>query len=565
MSLLRALLFLRLTSLRNAVTNRVRRLKQPKYLVGALAGAAYFWFFFFRHLQGHGGAGFSPVLADPRVEIGAAIMLTFFGLMIWVVPGAQPGLSFSEAEVAFLFPAPLSRRQLIHYKLLDGLLSSLAGAALFTLLSGGLRYGWIGAFRHLGAWWVLNACLSLHQTAAALTIARLSRLGIGPVRRRLLVLALAALVGVVVGYLYLAGRTAPAEALLWPARLAVRPFLADSLGHYLVALLPALGLVVLHYFWVHAMETPFEEASLARAQRRGERLARRRAGRSAQLDHGPLQLRQPSFTLTERMPPEFGFLWKNLMVIPSYFNRWVLLGATVVLAGGITWLKHQTSFNGVNAAAIVGGIALLLLAYTLIIGPQLARNDLRGDLLNADILKTYPLPGWRIVLGQLLAPTAVLTGIAWLFLLTAALAIAPPADRLPWLTPGFRLSAGLSLAVLMPAVCTLQLLVPNTATLLFPAWAQLTRVSGGGGNMEMMGQRMIFFGGQLICLLLALVPAVIASGVTFFLTQWLVGPPAASLLAALPALGIFLLEIWLGIRWLGPKFEQLDISSELRP
>lgn len=44
--MLGALLYLRLTSLRNLLRVRLLRLKQPKYLVGAIVGAAYFWFFF---------------------------------------------------------------------------------------------------------------------------------------------------------------------------------------------------------------------------------------------------------------------------------------------------------------------------------------------------------------------------------------------------------------------------------------------------------------------------------------------------------------------------------------
>ncbi|RFC43616.1 MAG: hypothetical protein DUW69_002173, partial [Verrucomicrobia bacterium] len=37
--MLGALFYLRLTSLKNVVLSRVRRLKQPKYLVGAIVGA----------------------------------------------------------------------------------------------------------------------------------------------------------------------------------------------------------------------------------------------------------------------------------------------------------------------------------------------------------------------------------------------------------------------------------------------------------------------------------------------------------------------------------------------
>ena len=43
------------------------------------------------------------------------------------------------------------------------------------------------------------------------------------------------------------------------------------------------------------------------------------------------------------------------------------------------------------------------------IGPQLLRQDFRQDLPLADLLKTYPLRGWQLALGELLAPAAILT------------------------------------------------------------------------------------------------------------------------------------------------------------
>ena len=42
--MLGALLYLRLTSFRNLVIQRVRRLRQPKYLVGTAVAVAYFYF-----------------------------------------------------------------------------------------------------------------------------------------------------------------------------------------------------------------------------------------------------------------------------------------------------------------------------------------------------------------------------------------------------------------------------------------------------------------------------------------------------------------------------------------
>ncbi len=563
MHVLRALLFLRFMSLRNLLRSRLRRLRQPKYLLGAIAGAAYFWFFLFRR---SGPASMGPALdvmfGEGRAEIGLGLILTAFILLIWVTPSDQPGLAFTEAEVAFLFPAPLARRQLIHYKLIDGLLMSLFGALFFTLLSGGLRSGWIGALRHLGSWWSLNSNLALHQTFAALAITRLSRFGLRTTLRRTLLLGgFAALVFAAIMVARKSGRES-LSWLLWPARLAVRPFLADSVGSYLLALCPAVGIVALQYFCIHRMESPFEEASITRAKKTGEAIARMRAGKLVAFA-GKTQAQRGPFRLGDRLPPEAAFLWKNLMAAPAYLNRKVFLAFAALIYFGLTWLQSRPDFEGPAIAAGIAFISLVFLVYLLVFGPQVARNDLRGDLLNMDMLKAYPLPGWRIVLGGLLAPTVILTGVAWLLLFASSLGLMPPAGKAEWLTPQFRVVAGAALAVIMPGLCAVQLLVPNAATLIFPAWAQTGRAMGGG--MDVMGQRLIFFAGQLLCLVFALLPAVILGGGTIFLTQWLIGLSAAVALAVVPVLGVFALELWFGVHLLGPRFERLDISAELRP
>jgi len=565
MHVLRALLYLRLTTLRNKARSQVRRLRQPKYLFGAMAGAAYFWFFLFsaaRNGQAGPGRAFDAMGASGTVEVIAAVVLTLFLVLIWAIPGNDPGLAFTEAEVAFLFPAPLARRQLIHYKLLDGLLMSLLGAIFFMLIAGGWKSGVIGALGKLGAWWSLNANLTLHHIVAALAIGRLSRLGFSAAIRRVAIIGGLVVSLVVIIAIASQSGAAAVEWLLWPARLAVRPFFADSPGGYLLALAPAAGLVALQYIWIFRMEAPFEEASIALAQKRGETLARMRAGKAVQLG-GKAKAKPVPFRLGDRLPAEAAFLWKNLMAAPAYCNRKVFLGLAVLIYASLTWLKSRADFDGPLIALALAAIALALLAYLLLFGPQVARNDLRGDLIHADMIKAYPLPGWRILLGSLLAPTVIMTALAWLFLLAAVLGFVPPAGRALWLTPQLRGATGTALAVIVPALCAVQLLLPNAATLIFPAWAQTSNNLSGG--MDVLGQRLILFAGQFVCLVLALLPALVLGGGTIFLTQWLIGLPAAIALAVVPVLAVFAFELWLGVWLLGPRFERLDISAELRP
>ncbi|HWA27601.1 MAG TPA: putative ABC exporter domain-containing protein [Lacunisphaera sp.] len=564
MPVLRALVYLRLTTLRNRVASQLRRLRQPKYLFGAIAGAAYFWFFVFRHTAGRGGAAkaFDGAAGAGPVEVIGAVVLTCFIVLIWLMPGDDAGLTFSEAEVAFLFPAPFARRQLIHYKLLDGLITSFMGAVFFLLITGGWNTGGLSVLRRLGAWWSLNANVTLHHTVAALAIARLVRLGLRVTLRRVLIIAGIVLGIAALGVLAHDRDAASLEWLLWPAKVAMRPFFATGAGDYLLALLPAAGLVALQYFIIFRMEVPFEEASIALAQKRGEAIARMRAGKFMSFA-GRGRVRRAPFRLGDRLPVEAAFLWKNLMAAPSYCNRKVFLGAAVVIYASLTWLKSRTDFEGPIFAFTVAVISVTLLAYMLLFGPQLARNDLRGDLAHADMLKAYPVPGWRILLGSLLAPTVIMTAISWLFLLAAVLGFVPPGGKIPWLTPQLRITVGIALAVIMPFLCAVQLLVPNAATLLFPAWAQTSRNLSGG--MDVLGQRLILFGGQMLCLIVALLPSVLLAGGTIFLTQWLVGLPTAIVLAAVPVLGVFTLQLCLGVWWLGPRFDKLDISAELRP
>ena len=58
-------------------------------------------------------------------------------------------------------------------------------------------------------------------------------------------------------------------------------------------------------------------------------------------------------------------------------------------------------------------LPVMMLAMSLFSGPQLLRNDLRQDLPAADVLKMFPMPGWQIVLGEVLAPAAMLAGVSY--------------------------------------------------------------------------------------------------------------------------------------------------------
>ena len=596
--MLGALLYLRFTSFKNWLLVRGRRLRQPKYLVGALVGCAYFYFFFFRPL----GEGETPRMPPASGEarramelaaaalpvdwlpatsaLGALGLLTFFTFM-WIIPAQRAALGFSEAEIAFLFPAPVSRRGLVHFRLISSQFRNLIGAAVMMLFSN--RWAFVGgnAFTHAVGWWFIFSTLNLHFSGANFTLTRLSDIGVGAWRRRALILTgIVALFAIAFArmpaapmpamsevadlrpateWIIALTHTAPLSWLVWPFQQVLGPFLAIDTHAFLLALAPALAVVLLHYLWVVRTAVAFEDASVDFAQKRGARIAAWRSGQRPVV-RAPGKSRPAPFRLASTGRPEIAFLWKNLLSTWQYFTFRTLLICAAVIIGMSVWMGAQPGGRGFMPG--IGFIALFFGGYTLIVGPQFARQDIRSDLVHADVLKTYPLPGWQIVLGEVLTPVVILTGVLWLTILAVALTSHPAMVGLPWLTAGLRVTCGLALAVIVPPLATLQLLVPNAAALLFPGWFQVSRTRGGGP--EVFGQRMIFFFAQLITMLLALVPAFGMAALLIFIFQWWLGPIAAVLIATTAVLVVLFAEIGCGVWWLGERFEKLDPSMDLR-
>ena len=208
---------------------------------------------------------------------------------------------------------------------------------------------------------------------------------------------------------------------------------------------------------------------------------------------------------------------------------------------------------------MLGMIAAVLMLWSLLLGPQFLRQDFRQDLPLADILKSYPLRGWQLALGELLAPAAVLTGVQWfLLILVLGLFSQPAVHRLGgscWLGLGF------GAALIIPLINLITLQIPNAATLLFPAWFQTAK--GGAQGIEVMGQRLIFMIGQLLVFTVALVPAAALFAGVFFLGKWLLGVAAAIPLASIAAAFVLGAEAAAGVALLGWLFERFDVSAEL--
>jgi ABC-2 type transport system permease protein len=579
-----ALFFYQYQSWRNRLLTRIRRLRQPKYLAGAIVGGLYFYFYFFRGFYvGRSSTRGTHMPLPPEMHVVpetlAAAALMVFIIMAWVLPHSRAALAFTEAEIAFLFPAPISRKTLIDFKLLKSQTSILFSSLIMTLI--GRRWGGGHLLIHALGWWAGMSVFNLHLLGSSFALTMLMDRGISTWKRRVLILGavLAAAAAMIIWtrhslppfpdienqnglaqlsqYIGQAFGSGPLPYLLLPFRLVVAPYFAESYGQFLIALLPVLAIIWLHYVWIAHSNVAFEEASIEFSRKISERLAAARAG-NLHAARRPKKASRSPFVLRPAGHPAVALFWKNLISAGQYVTgRFWLMLVWVAIVGG-TMLRSPWMGGGGNLGTVVLFAAGMVLAMSLFSGPQMLRNDLRQDLPVADVLKTFPMPGWQIVLGQVLAPAAMLAGLQWLLLLIGMF----PGEFMKFQLPlEWRLSVGISAAIVLPFIDLFGLLIPNAWALFFPAWFHLGKDAPRG--FETMGQQLILMFGQVLVLLLGLLPA----GGVFAL--FLVGgsfvhwPMLGMMLGAFAAAIVLAVEVGLGIKLLGHVFDRFDVSGEL--
>jgi ABC-2 type transport system permease protein len=582
-----ALLYLRVTSLIGRVTSRVRRLRQPKYLFGTVVGAGYIYLVYFRprrlprHASGPGLLGTVVPMDTAAVFLELAALGLFLVLALnWAVP-RRASLTFSEAEIAFLFPAPVSRRTLLHYRLLSSQLGVMFTALIFTIVFGRVRAYSGNPWLHAIGWWLILSTINLHFIGTTFVYSELMNRSMTSGRRRAITIGVVAAVVLaltvwavsalrlprpgdfnsVTGFLnYLVSQlhAGPLPWLLAIPKIVIAPYFATTASAFLPALGFALIVLLAHYFWVMYTQVSFEEASIARAEKRAARIQAARQG-----DWRGQATRRPQrapFELGDSGRPEVAFLWKNLFPTGVLARPRTVSAVVIVIVAGGEWLASHPELEPIRAfLTFFSGAAL---AVTLFLGSMLSRQDLRADLPNIDILKIYPLRGRQVVLGELLAPLTNLSVAIWLLLLIEFLLA--PEVKFTWFDSAMRSAATLAAAVIAPPFVAIQLLVLNGAVLLFPAWTQAAGNRADRG-IERIGQGIIFIAGLLLVTAIALIPAATSAALIFLVAKWLAGPLVAMILAAAAVFLLLSIETWLGIHWLGGRFERFDLSAELRP
>jgi hypothetical protein len=508
----------------------LRSLRTVKGAVLGLVGATVFFFWMlailFAPRQSGGWA------ADDLRGYGPALLLLYCFMNV-VFSTGERAIYFPPAEVIFLFPGPFSRRQLLAYKIASTLVVSLP-TALFLTLALRVQASWLPAS------FTAMLLIVLFMQLFSLTI-NLIAVGVGArlyTRGRKLLLA-----GVVLAALVLAVQVggSPAEwrpqellqvVLASPAwqvasrplrwffdTLTARQMWPDLLQSAALAALVDLVLVGI----VFALDAHYLEASAtasARIYARIQRLRRGGMGSGEGLRRGGIA------RLSLPMPPWLGgigpIVWRQLTTALRGADRLLLLLlilGTALIAPMLASVREE----GENALFVLAPVGLWLTLFLTTMLPF----DFRGDIDRLAFLKTLPLPPWRLALGQLLAPTLLMTALQWLGLAAVAW-LAPPSE---WLPPSC-----LACAAYVLPINFLLFALDNLLFLLFP-----TRLMAATpGDFQALGRNVLFMAAKAIVLFVVAMLAWFVGLVTYGFSggSWVLGLLAAWPVVALCAAGL---------------------------
>jgi Putative ABC exporter len=572
---LAASLYIVVCSARNRLRVRLRRLREPRYLIGAIVGALYLYFTIFARMRATRtgsarrgpGRGASQLLMSPAVRAAAPAALGV-GLLAataiaWLVPVDSGLLEFSEAEMQFLFPAPVSRRQLLVHRMMRSQLGLLFGGVIL-----GITLPSASAFVRVQlsiAMWLLLCIIKVYFTGISLSRARLRsrdaysrRVAWAPLA------AIAVAVAIVTTSVARAWAAQPAATtlqsafvqvataassglsgvVLWPFMAIARPIFAEGLGPFLRAVAGAVVVLMACVVWVLKSDEAFQDAASELAERKRNKTAAQTV---------TYRTRSSGWTLAATGRPEAAFAWKAAMQTLRVIDRRSILRMAFLLAVLTAAAASLGRANGL--ASMLGAFAMAGTMFSILLAPQILRTDMRQDLRHLELLKTWPVKASAVVRGELMWPGALITAIAWTLIAVAMLLSGVPFVKVGL---GWRLAAGAAIAIVAPALVFAQLTIHNGVALLFPAWVPLGNQRPRG--VDAMGQRLIMLGGTWLLLIIMALPGAIAGAIVWFALGRFLGP-AALAPAAMVGAAIVAVEVLLATEALGPAYERLDITA----
>jgi len=425
-------------------------------------------------------------------------------------------LSFTPAEIDFLFPGPFTRKQLLLYRLSAAALGSLITSLLFAFWQGQYASSFLAAFIALYALFLFTTLVSILVTLLRRAVgdphsAQALRVGAW-------VFLLACAAGIIdmlravmsldnplsMRALHLARDTISGQVILAPFNVLTFVFTAQEVWPDLLLWAgTTLGMILLLLLLVLRLDAYFMESSLD--------VSHRVAATTARVKRGSLFTRTSSGSVTRSLPmlPRLGGVgvigWRQLTnALRNFRGVLIFLLIMPVAAGPALWGISQT---GENAGEHVVAPAVTIVSFTvpwlLFMLPMMLRFDFRSDIEQMDVLKSLPLAPMAICTGQIIAPSLVLTLVIGGLL--SLLAFVSPVTQ-PILLMTFPY---------VPVVAALMFAVENMVFLLAP----IRTPTATPGDIHAIGRNMVIVLIKFGILILTGGAAALLGGLTYLLVH----------------------------------------------
>jgi hypothetical protein len=482
-------------------------------------------------------ASHSNIMAVAPVVIFLMTLLNLF------TSAGERAVTFTPAEIDFLFAGPFSRRQLLTYKLAKTALATLFSALIFGVLLG--RFGGEYFCRVVGVWLLFQFLQLLAMMIALLqeTVGvRLVTAG-----RRWVLVAVIAVTSVEVFTVVrghrdftelptlphlmaemgqtLSGRIVLAPFRVFAHSMLASEFLFEGLGWSVVA--AAIDLVMATI--VLRLDANFLETAATVSARRYERLGRmRRSGLGGLATAKSGSWKIPMLPWMAGTGPIF---WRQLTTALRTTRTLLSILIIAAIGGGVVIAKN-------TEPGVAIGIVISVSVYLNLFISQLLRFDFRGDLDHLDVLRSLPLRPTAVAFSQLLTPALLLCAVEFVLLATVGIVGDCSAESL------------IAVAVFAVPLNLLALGVDNLMFLLFPFRPR----AAVAGDMTMIGRNTIVMACRFILILIA---AGIAAGVGA--GAWALNHQSFStgvVVAWFPLVGITAVIVWL----IGLAYNRFDPS-----
>lgn len=444
-----------------------------------------------------------------------SVALVMFAVTVFtcLASGAKE-LSFTPAEMDFLFPGPFTRKRLLLYRLSTTALGSLITALFFACWQGQHAASFLAAFIALYGLFIFGTLASIIVT---LVRKALSDPGSAQAIR---VGAWALVLGCIAGIIdmlravmsagnplslqawHQAQNTISGRVILAPFQVLTCVFLAPQVWPNLLLWAGiALGMILLLLLFVLRLDAYFLESSLEVSLRMAAKLARAKRGSTfTRTRSGSVQGSLP-------MLPRLGGVgvigWRQLTnAMRNFRGLLIFLFIMLVFSAPALWRIAKTGASAgdhVNAAGIVGFAVPWLLFFL----PMMLRFDFRSDIEQMDVLKSLPLSPLAICTGQIIAPSLCLTLV--IAVLMSILAFVSPATQ-PILLLAFPY---------VPVAAALMFAIENMMFLLAPFRGS----SVPHGDIQSMGRSVVVILIKFGILILTGGAAAALGGVTYLLVH----------------------------------------------